>query len=87
MGKNKLSPQHLKKAKPSAEDKAEQEAARVMEGKAPWEDETKDARIPLRVEPSLKKAYLAKLPRFARASDVLRWHMERVARGEEEVTR
>jgi hypothetical protein len=55
------------------------------EGSAPsWNVEKKEARISMRVEPSLKEAFETQLPKYASISDILRDFMIRVAREEEQ---
>lgn len=67
-----------------AEEKARAEAEAQLKGKGPWEVESKDDRISMRIEPSLKKAYAEQLPRHTRISDAIRDHMIRVVQGAEE---
>lgn len=83
MSKNRLSSlNQKKKASETSAHPAEEEARQHMDGIPPWEDETRDARVSMRVEPSLKKAFEAKLPRFVSITDAIRDYMKEVAKGE-----
>lgn len=83
MSKNRLSQIESKKQK--TEEEARKEAERELKGKDSWEDEEKEDRISMRVEPSLKAEFEQNLPRFASISDAIREYMIRVARDEDEV--
>lgn len=83
MSKNRLSEIQTRKQK--TEEEARQKAKRRLQGKKPWEDEEKTARVSMRIEPSLKEEFEKQLPRFASISDAIREYMIRVAQGEGEV--
>lgn len=72
--KNRLSVTELAKQK-SHQQAQEAEAKAALSEKDPWEDQEKADRISMRIEPSLKAAYLETLPKYASLTDALREHM------------
>lgn len=83
MSKNRLD--QLKSKKQETEREARRDAEQQLHGEDAWEGEEKTDRVSMRVEPSLKKEFERKLPRFASLSDAIREYMIRVARGQSEV--
>jgi len=86
MPKNRLSQLNTKKeeVQQTAEHVAENEARAAMDGSPAWDEETRDARISMRVEPSLKEAFEDRLPKFVSITDAVREYMMRVAKGEQD---
>ena len=65
-----------------AKEKAQKEAQAAASGKDPWERETRDDRLSMRIEESLLEAFDEKLPRHMRRTDGVRELMIRVAKDE-----
>ncbi len=86
MPKNRLSQLNTKKeeSERAGEHIAEDEARAAMEGTPAWDDETRDARVSMRVEPSLKEAFEERLPKFVSITDAIREYMLRVATQEQD---
>lgn len=86
MPKNRLSQLNKRKAEneQATEHVAEDEARAAMEGTSAWDEETRDARVSMRVEPSLKEAFEERLPKFVSITDAIREYMLRVAKGEQD---
>lgn len=60
---------------PESEDAGRSDAEAEMTGEDPWLGESRDARVSMRVEPSIKEIYKETLPHYVNLSNAIRRHM------------